>query len=76
MAQPDHLDRLFARAKQHRIPMAAVCRRADVDPTTPSRWKRRKNGATLDRLNRMNSALDALIAEGARPTTQTEGMAA
>jgi transposase-like protein len=72
MEQPDQLDRLFARAKHHRIPMAAICKRADVDPTTPSRWRRRKNGATLDRLNRLNDALEAIITEGPAPIEQKE----
>lgn len=59
----DPLDALFAKAKKHRIPMAAICRRAEVDPTTPSRWKRGKNGATLDRLTKLNEALAELISE-------------
>jgi transcriptional regulator with XRE-family HTH domain len=63
--QADPLDALFARAKKHRIPMAAICKRAEVDPTTPSRWKRGKNGATLDRLTKLNDALATLIAEAA-----------
>ncbi len=59
------LDALFARAKKHRIPMAAICKRAEVDPTTPSRWRRGKNGATVDRLNKLNAALSDIIAETA-----------
>jgi transcriptional regulator with XRE-family HTH domain len=63
MEQADPLDALFARAKAHRIPMATICKRAEVDPTTPSRWKRGKNGATLDRLNRLNEALTEIVSE-------------
>lgn len=59
----DPIDLLFARAKQHRIPMAAICSRANVDPTTPSRWKRGKNGATVEKLTQLNGALSDLIAE-------------
>lgn len=67
MEQADTLDAFFVRAKKHRIPMAAICKRALVDPTTPSRWRRGKNGATLERVNRLNEALTAIIAEDASP---------
>lgn len=65
MEQADPLAALFASAKAHRIPMAAICERANVDPTTPSRWKRRKNGATVEKLTALNTALASLIAEAA-----------
>jgi transposase-like protein len=61
MEQADPLDTLFARAKQHRISMATICRRADVDPTTPSRWRRKKNGATLEKVTALNTALSEII---------------
>lgn len=57
------IDALFARAKAHNVAMAEICRRAQIDPTTPSRWKRRRNGATYDRLIRLVSALDQIIGE-------------
>lgn len=63
MEQADPLDALFASAKQHRIPMVAICKRAGVDPTTPSRWKRGKNGATLEKVTQLRGALSALISE-------------
>jgi len=63
MEQADPLDTLFARAKQHRIPMATICRRAEIDPTTPSRWKRGRNGATLDKVSKLHGALNEIIAE-------------
>ena len=70
MEQSDTLDAFFVRAKKHRIPMAAICKRALVDPTTPSRWRRGKNGATLERVNRLNEALTAIIAEDAGVVVQ------
>lgn len=66
MEQLDPLDTLFARAKQFRVPMATICKRAEIDPTTPSRWRRKKNGATVDRLNRLNEALSEIIEETVR----------
>ena len=63
MEQPTQLDALFVRAKDNGIAMAEICRRANVDPTTPSRWRRGLNGATLDRLQKLEGALDAIIGE-------------
>jgi len=65
MEQADPLSSLFERAKAHRIPMSEICRRAEIDPTTPSRWKRKKNGATLEKVTQLNSALADIIAEAA-----------
>lgn len=45
--------------------MAAICRRAGVAETTPSRWNRDKNGANLSTLKKLNSALDSIVAENA-----------
>jgi transcriptional regulator with XRE-family HTH domain len=67
MEQVDPLRALFDRAKSHRVPMAEICRRAEIDPTTPSRWKRGKNGATLDKVDKLNAALaDILVEQEAR----------
>jgi transcriptional regulator with XRE-family HTH domain len=63
MEQHDPLETLFARARKHRIPMAAICERAKIDPTTPSRWKRGKNGATVDKLSKLQGALSEIIEE-------------
>jgi hypothetical protein len=71
MEQVDPLDALFARAKAHRVPMAEICRKAEVDPTTPSRWKRKRNGATLEKVNALNTALTDIIAD-----TRSEQVAA
>lgn len=65
MEQADPLDTLFARAKQHRVPMAEICRRAGIAPTTPSRWKKGRNGATLGKINTLADALNDVIAEQA-----------
>src|SRR3546814_18744951 len=61
MQKDDPLASLFARAKTSGIPMAAICKRAELAPTTPSRWKRGKNGATLDRNQSLNEALSAIL---------------
>lgn len=63
MQQDDPLDSLFTRAKVNGVPMAAICKRAEIAPTTPSRWKRGKNGATLDRIQRLNDALTEILSE-------------
>lgn len=68
MDQIDPLESLFQRAKANRVPMAAICKQADIAPTTPSRWKRGKNGATLDRIQRLNDALSEIL--DARPTAK------
>ncbi|WP_148648527.1 hypothetical protein [Sphingobium baderi] len=61
MEQSDPLESLFLRAKANRIPMSAICKAAGIAPTTPSRWKRGKNGATLDRIQRLNDALAEIL---------------
>lgn len=45
--------------------MAEICRRAEIDPTTPSRWKRGKNGATLDKVEKLSAALSKILIEQA-----------
>jgi transposase-like protein len=73
MDQPDPLRDLFDRARERRIPMAAICKRAGVDPTTPSRWRRGINGANLDKVQQLNSALTQIILEDvARTKTARE----
>jgi len=74
MDQGDPIDLLFARARQHNVSMAAICRAAEIDPTTPSRWKRKKNGATVDRVVRLNAALDAILS--AAPEVLSRSIAA
>ena len=61
MEQDDPLQSLFERAKTNRVAMATICRRAGVDPTTPSRWKRNKNGATLDKIKQLHAALSEIL---------------
>ena len=43
--------------------MAVICKRAEIAPTTPSRWKRGKNGATLEKVSKLNGALSEIIEE-------------
>src|SRR3546814_15484533 len=71
MQKDDPLASLFARAKTSGIPMAAICKRAEIAPTTPSRWKRGKNGATLDRIQRLNEALSEILSEQAAASLKT-----
>lgn len=70
MEQADPLDAFFATAKMHGVPMATICARANIAPTTPSRWKRKKNGATVEKLNELRSALTAIVAERTTPRPQ------
>jgi transcriptional regulator with XRE-family HTH domain len=60
METEDPVDRLYARAAKHGITMAAICEAAGVAPTTPSRWKNDRNGATLGTIRKLNAALDRL----------------
>lgn len=66
MEQQHPLDSLFAAAKAHRIPMSRVCKRAQVDPTTPSRWKRGLTRPSSDKLFELQKALAEIVAEDAR----------
>lgn len=63
MENTNPIDALFTSAKQHRVPMSLICQRAGVDPTTPSRWKRKKNGATVEVLHKLTNALSAILDE-------------
>lgn len=65
MEQQHPLDSLFASAKAHRIPMSRVCELAEVDPTTPSRWKRGLTRPSADKLFALQTALDRIVAEQA-----------
>lgn len=57
------LDRLFDRAKANGIPMSRVCERANVDETTPSRWRRGKTRPSADKLFALEVALDKILLE-------------
>lgn len=63
MEQDDPLETLFSRARQYGVPISAICQRAGIDPTTPSRWKRGKNGANYRKLAQMRRALAEIIEE-------------
>ena len=66
MEQADPIQSLFAKAKAHRVPMSRICEKAGVDPTTPSRWRRGLNGATVERVQRLHDALGEIIASDAQ----------
>lgn len=55
------LDRLLERAKANGIPMSRVCELANVDATTPSRWKRGKTRPSADKLFALEVALDQIL---------------
>lgn len=63
MLDTNPIDALFERARTHRVPMSLICEKAGVAPTTPSRWKHGKNGATLEAVSKLNAALSEIIAE-------------
>lgn len=63
MEQQHPLDSLFASAKAHRIPMSRICERAEIDPTTPSRWKRGITRPSADKLFELQKALASIVAE-------------
>lgn len=65
MQTPDPISALFAKAREHRVPMSAICAKAGVAPTTPSRWKREKNGATVEALMKLDAALSEILTERA-----------
>lgn len=59
------LDELFADAKANGISMSALCEKAGIAPTTPSRWKQGHTGPTLDKLMQLRSALSSILMERA-----------
>lgn len=66
MSSPfDPVATLFERVNACGIPMVRICRKAGIDETTPSRWKRGKNGANLNHVLRLHAALDELLLAGA-----------
>lgn len=65
MEQTHTIEALFSLAKAHRVPMATICKQAGIDPTTPSRWKRKLNGANFESVNRLHAALNAILEEAA-----------
>lgn len=65
MEQADPIQSLFDRAKAHRIPMSAICAKAEIAATTPSRWRRNKNGANLASVTKLHEALNEIIGQAA-----------
>ncbi len=61
MQDTNPIEALFERAKSNRVPMSHICKLAGVDPTTPSRWKNKRNGATVEAVNKLNAALSAIL---------------
>ncbi|MGI4763455.1 MAG: hypothetical protein ACRYGP_00040 [Janthinobacterium lividum] len=59
------VDDLVARATEAKVSMAAVCKRAGVAASTPSRWRGRLYEPTFKTLRRLEAALDSIIADRA-----------
>ena len=66
MEHTNPIDALFERARQNRVSMSAICERAGIAPTTPSRWKHGRNGATVDAVNKLNAALSEILGDNGR----------
>ena len=63
MQQSDPVELLFRRASASGVTMAAICDRAGIARSTPSRWRADSNGATMRTLNALHNALNEIIAE-------------
>lgn len=63
MEQANPIDALFERASANRIPMSEICQRAGIAQTTPSRWRKGRNGATIGAVSKLNAALAEILAE-------------
>lgn len=63
MLTQDPLALLFERATDAGVSMMAICDRAGVAPTTPSRWKHKKASPSLSKLMELHSALDAILSD-------------
>ncbi|CAN5338586.1 hypothetical protein BH10PSE12_BH10PSE12_03030 [soil metagenome] len=59
----DPIDTLFREAEDHNISMAAICERAGVAQSTPSRWRTDRNGATYSTIKKLRGALGDLVEE-------------
>lgn len=57
------LSQLLARIERSPFSIAAVCRKAQIDPGLISRWKSGKVEPRLSSIARMNNSLDALLRE-------------
>jgi hypothetical protein len=63
MIETNPIEALFESARRHKVSMSRICERAGVAPTTPSRWKQGKNGATVEAVSKLQSALAEIVAE-------------
>lgn len=59
------LDELFADAKTHGVSMSALCEKAGIAETTPSRWKKGRTSPTLEKLMELRAALNAIVLDRA-----------
>lgn len=63
MDQQQIIENLTARAKALGLPMREVCARAGVAASTPSRWRKARNGMTIGTVEKLISVIDAAEAE-------------
>jgi len=63
MLNTDPIASLYERARNNGVPMSAICDRAGVAQTTPSRWKNGRNGATVEAVSKLESALSEILSE-------------
>lgn len=66
MQDTNPLDRLFADAKAHGVPMSRLCDATGIDPTTPSRWRRGLADPSLSKLLELQAALAKIVGEQAK----------
>lgn len=57
------LEPIAIRAKEHKISLLAICRRAEIATSTLRRWRRGLNESRVSLQHRAERALDDLIAE-------------
>lgn len=57
------VDALYARARQAKVPMYAVCAEAKVNKSTPSGWRRGHSDPQLSTLRKLEDALDRIEKE-------------
>lgn len=68
MEQANPVTALFDKARSNRVPMSRICERANVQTSTPSRWKRNLNSPNLATVAKLQDALDAILADERRPS--------
>lgn len=71
MDQESVISDIERRAREINVPIRELCRRAELNPTTFSRWKKSERnpepiGANLHTIGRLYAAIEAIVAERRR----------